>query len=71
LTSILTYHVVPGKVLAADVVASKSAETVQGTEVAITVEGEKVKVDGANVTATDIECSNGVIHVIDAVLLPK
>jgi uncharacterized surface protein with fasciclin (FAS1) repeats len=71
LTSILTYHVVPGKVLAADVVTLKSAKTVQGGEVAITVEGEKVKVDGANVTATDIDCANGVIHVIDAVIVPK
>ena len=67
LTSILTYHVVPGKVLAADVVKLKTAKTAQGAEVAIAVEGGKVKVDGANVTATDIECSNGVIHVIDAV----
>ena len=71
LTSILTYHVVPGKVMAADVVTLKSAKTVQGGEVTIAVEGETVKVDGANVTATDIECSNGVIHVIDAVILPK
>ena len=71
LTSILTYHVVPGKVMAADVVTLKSAKTVQGGEVTIAVEGETVKVDGANVTVTDIECSNGVIHVIDAVILPK
>ncbi len=70
LTSILTYHVVPGKVLAADVVALKSAKTAQGAEVTIAVEGEKVRVDGATVTATDIECTNGVIHVIDAVILP-
>jgi uncharacterized surface protein with fasciclin (FAS1) repeats len=71
LTSILTYHVVPGKVMAADVVNVDSAKTVQGGEVAITVDGANVKVDGANVTATDIQCSNGVIHVIDAVILPK
>jgi uncharacterized surface protein with fasciclin (FAS1) repeats len=71
LTSILTYHVVPGKVMAADVVKLKSAKTVQGAEVAIAVDGDTVKVDGANVTATDIECANGVIHVIDAVILPK
>ena len=57
--------------MAADVVTLKSAKTVQGGEVTIAVEGETVKVDGANVTATDIECSNGVIHVIDAVILPK
>jgi uncharacterized surface protein with fasciclin (FAS1) repeats len=71
LTSILTYHVVPGKVLAADVVQLESAKTVQGGEVTIVVEGGKVNVDGANVTTTDIECSNGVIHIIDAVILPK
>ena len=71
LTSILTYHVVPGKVLAADVVTLKSAKTAQGAEVTIAAEGGKVQVDGANVTATDIECANGVIHVIDAVILPK
>lgn len=71
LISILTYHVVPGKVLAADVVNLQSAKTVQGGEITITVEGDTVKVNEANVTATDIECSNGVIHVIDAVILPK
>jgi uncharacterized surface protein with fasciclin (FAS1) repeats len=71
LTSILTYHVVPGKVLAADVVKMESAKTVQGGEVTIAAEGGNVQVNGANVTATDIECSNGVIHVIDAVILPK
>ena len=71
LVGILTYHVVPGKVLAADVVKLDSAKTVQGGEIAITVEGDAVKVNEANVTATDIECSNGVIHVIDAVILPK
>ena len=71
LSAILTYHVVPGKVLAADVVNLTAAKTVQGQEVAISVEDGNVKVDGANVTATDIECSNGVIHVIDAVILPK
>jgi uncharacterized surface protein with fasciclin (FAS1) repeats len=71
LTAILTFHVVPGKVLAADVVNLTTAKTVQGQEVAISVEDGNVKVDGASVTATDIECSNGVIHVIDAVILPK
>ena len=71
LTSILTYHVVSGKVMAADVVKVTSAKTVQGGEVAVAVDGETVTVDGATVTATDIECSNGVIHVIDAVILPK
>ena len=71
LVGILTYHVVSGKVLAADVVKLKKAETVQGSEVRIKVKGGKVKVDGANVVKTDIECTNGVIHVIDAVILPK
>jgi len=71
LTSILTYHVVAGKVLAADVVKLSSAKTVQGGEVAIKLDGGPVTVDGANVTATDIAGSNGVIHVIDNVILPK
>jgi uncharacterized surface protein with fasciclin (FAS1) repeats len=71
LVGILTYHVVPGKVLAADVVKLSGAKTVQGSEVKITVDGDKVKVDDANVVKTDIKCKNGVIHVIDAVILPK
>lgn len=70
LVSILTYHVVPGKVLAADVVKLKEAKTVQGKAAKITVKDGKVMVDGANVVKTDIETSNGVIHVIDAVILP-
>ena len=71
LTAILTYHVVAGKVMASDVVGlnGKSAKTVNGAEVAISTEGG-VKLNGsANVTTTDIECTNGVIHVIDAVIL--
>jgi uncharacterized surface protein with fasciclin (FAS1) repeats len=71
LVKILTYHVVPGKVTAAEVVKLNSAKTVEGDEVKITVTDGKVKVDDANVTKTDIECSNGVIHVIDTVLMPK
>jgi uncharacterized surface protein with fasciclin (FAS1) repeats len=71
LTGVLTYHVVPGAVKAADVVKLTEAKTVQGQSVKITVKDGKVKVDGANVTATDIAASNGVIHVIDAVILPK
>ncbi len=71
LTSILTYHVVPGKVMAADVVLVESATTVQGGDVEIAVDGDKVVVGGANVTVTDLQCSNGVIHVIDAVMMPK
>ncbi len=71
LTSILTYHVVSGSVKAADVVKLSEAKTVQGQSVKITVKDGKVKVDEANVTATDISASNGVIHVIDSVILPK
>lgn len=71
LTSILTYHVVAGKVLAADVVKLDSAKTVNGQSVTIKVMGDTVNVDGATVTAADIEASNGVIHVIDSVLMPK
>jgi uncharacterized surface protein with fasciclin (FAS1) repeats len=70
LTKVLTYHVVPGKVMAADVVKLKSATTVQGQNVTISTR-PGVKVDDANVTKTDIVASNGVIHVIDAVILPN
>jgi uncharacterized surface protein with fasciclin (FAS1) repeats len=71
LVKILTYHVVPGKVLAADVVKLSKAKTVEGSELTIAVRRGKVKVDNANVVKTDIHTSNGVIHVIDAVILPK
>lgn len=72
LVKILTYHVVPGKVLAADVVKIKSAKTVQGQSVKIRAKGGKVVLNGnSNVTQTDIQTSNGVIHVIDTVLMPK
>ncbi|MDZ7616072.1 MAG: fasciclin domain-containing protein [Patescibacteria group bacterium] len=71
LVKILTYHVVPGKVLAADVVKLSSAKTVQGSELRIRAEEGSVRVDKANVLKTDISASNGVIHVIDSVLLPK
>lgn len=71
LTSILTYHVVPGKVMAADVVNLRHAKTVNGKSLSINTYGGKVKVDDAKVVNTDIECSNGVIHVIDAMVLPK
>ncbi len=70
LIAVLTYHVVPGKVMAADVVKLSKAKTVQGNEVTITVADGGVKVDKANVIKTDIVTSNGVIHVIDAVILP-
>jgi uncharacterized surface protein with fasciclin (FAS1) repeats len=70
LTSVLTYHVVAGNVMAADVVKLSTAKTVQGKSVNITVKDGKVMVNGANVLKTDIVCSNGVIHVIDAVIMP-
>ena len=71
LVAILTYHVVPGKVMAKDVVKLTEAKTVEGKSVKIVVKDGKVTVDGANVVKTDIETSNGVIHVIDTVILPK
>jgi uncharacterized surface protein with fasciclin (FAS1) repeats len=71
LTAILTYHVVPGKVLAAQVTKLKSTKTVNGQALTVTTEGGTVMVDNAKVVKTDILCSNGVIHVIDSVLLPK
>jgi len=69
LTAVLTYHVVPGKVMAADVKAGQ-VKTVQGSMLTIKTDGG-VMVDGAKVTATDIVASNGVIHVIDSVVIPK
>ena len=69
LTKVLTYHVVAGKVMAADVVTLTSATTVEGSNLTIDA-SDGVTVNGAKVVATDIECDNGVIHVVDAVLLP-
>jgi transforming growth factor-beta-induced protein len=71
LIAVLTYHVVPGKVLAADVVKLNAAATVNGQRVEVKVDGDNVLVDQARVVATDIVCSNGVIHVIDQVILPS
>lgn len=71
LISVLTYHVVPGKVMAADVVKLNGATTVNGTDVAISVVDGNVHIDNATVVKTDIGASNGVIHVIDAVILPN
>jgi uncharacterized surface protein with fasciclin (FAS1) repeats len=70
LTDILLYHVVPGQVMAADVVNLSSADTALGEPVAIRVEDGNVFINDAQVVITDIETSNGVIHVIDAVILP-
>jgi uncharacterized surface protein with fasciclin (FAS1) repeats len=71
LTAILTYHVVPGRVMAADVVKLTSAKTVQGSSLRISAANGTVKVNDSTVTATDIAASNGVIHVIDTVVLPE
>jgi uncharacterized surface protein with fasciclin (FAS1) repeats len=71
LQAILTYHVVPGKVMASDVVHLQSAKTANGQMITIKVKDGVVMVDNAKVVMTDIECTNGVIHVIDAVILPK
>ena len=71
LTDVLLYHVVPGAVKAADVVTLDSADTVLGKAVSIKVEGDAVMVGDAQVIITDIEGSNGVIHVIDSVILPN
>ena len=73
LTSILTYHVVSGKVMAGDIVKANGATptTVNGLPLNVVVRGGKVYVNGAHVVTADIVASNGVIHVIDAVLLPK
>lgn len=70
LVDILTYHVVAGKVMAADVTKLSEAETLLGTPVMINVNGNMVKINDSNVVITDVEASNGVIHVIDSVLLP-
>ena len=70
LAEVLTYHVVPGRVTAADVVGLATAPTVQGEELRVSVDGG-VHVDGARVLNADIEASNGIIHVIDRVLIPR
>ena len=71
LQSILTYHVVPGSYMAADVITMNSAKTVNGQSFTIKTGGGGVTVDNANVIKTDVKASNGVIHVIDNVILPK
>ncbi|WP_425091528.1 fasciclin domain-containing protein [Tropicimonas sp. S265A] len=70
LTAILTYHVIPAKVMSGDLSNNMTAGTVQGSDVTIMTEGG-VTVEGASVVSADIEASNGVIHVIDAVILPS
>lgn len=71
LIAVLTYHVAPGKVTAAEVVKLKSAKTVNGKSITIASGSGGVTVDGAKVVKTDVMASNGVIHVIDSVILPK
>jgi uncharacterized surface protein with fasciclin (FAS1) repeats len=71
LTKILTYHVVAGAVKAADLKDGQKVKTLQGGELTVSIKDGKVKINGANVTAADLSGSNGVIHVIDGVLMPK
>ena len=71
LIAILTYHVVPGKVMAADVVKLEEAKTVNGKMLHVKVNGSDVMINDAKVTSADIVASNGVIHVIDSVVLPQ
>jgi transforming growth factor-beta-induced protein len=71
LTKILTYHVIPGKVMAADITDGMTAKTVEGSTVKFTVKDGKVYVNGVQVITADVAASNGVIHVIDGVLIPK
>ena len=71
LVAILTYHVVPGKVMAKDVVKLSQASTVNGSDLSIKVMDEKVRINDATVIAADVVASNGVIHVVDTVILPN
>lgn len=71
LVAVLTYHVVPGKIMATEVMKLNSAETVQGETVMIAIDDGNVMINNAKVAMPDVEASNGVIHVIDKVLLPK
>jgi uncharacterized surface protein with fasciclin (FAS1) repeats len=70
LTSVLTYHVVAGKHTASDVIGKDQIETVQGQKASVSTVDGKAMIDGARIVTTDIICSNGIIHVIDAVILP-
>ncbi len=71
LTGILMYHVVPGALKAADLKDGQKLKTVNGAELTVTIKDGKVMIDGANVTAADLTAGNGVVHVLDAVVLPK
>jgi transforming growth factor-beta-induced protein len=71
LKAILTYHVVPGRLLATEVIKSSSAKTVQGTGLTIRYKDSRMYVNNATVMQTDIACDNGVIHVVDTVMIPS
>ena len=71
LTSILTYHVVSGKTMAADLKDGQELTTVEGGKLKVSIKDGKVMINGANVIAADVSASNGVVHVIDKVILPK
>ncbi|WP_209330455.1 fasciclin domain-containing protein [Lunatimonas salinarum] len=71
LIAVLTYHVVPGIVKSTDLKDGQKAKTVQGQEVTVSLKGGKAMIDNATVTAADIEATNGIVHVIDSVILPK
>lgn len=71
LTGILTYHVVPGKIMSSQLSDGQKVKTVNGAELTVNIKDGKVMIDGATVTAADLECFNGVIHVIDAVVTPE
>lgn len=71
LVAVLTYHVVPGKVMSKDLKNGQKAKTVQGSEITVTLKDGKAMINNATVTAADIEANNGVVHVIDTVILPK
>lgn len=70
LVEVLTYHVVPGKILSTDLKNGQNAKTVQGSEITVTMMDGKVMINNATVTAADIMADNGVVHVIDTVILP-
>lgn len=71
LTAVLTYHVVPGRIYAKDAVGAEAAATLQGQMVRISIKDGQLMANGAKIVATDVEATNGVIHVIDSVLLPR
>lgn len=70
LVAVLTYHVVPGKIMSKDLKNGQTAATVQGKNITVTLKDGKAMINNATVTAADIEASNGVVHVIDTVILP-